>query len=200
MVVFGMPASMVVASTVVGVVFAVFGTVWLIVAALFLYDITVATGQFEVMKASVARLSADRRLQAVLVAFCFGALIEGAAGFGAPVAISAAFLVGLGFHPFQAALLCLIANTAPVAWGAIGTPILTLSSVTGLDVNALSATSGRILPPISLIIPFWLVCAMAGWRAAVAVWPALLAVGGAFAGVQFAWSNYVGFELVDLVS
>ena len=136
---------MIVASMAVGVVFALFRIVWLIVAAVFLYDITVATGQFEVMKASVARLSADRRLQAVLVAFCFGAFIEGAAGFGAPVAISAAFLVGLGFQPFEAALLCLIANTAPVAWGGIGTPILTLSKVTGLDVHALSATVGQDL-------------------------------------------------------
>ena len=117
-------------------VFALFRIVWLIVAAVFLYDIAVATGQFDVMKASIARLSGDRRLQAVLVAFSFGAFIEGAAGFGAPVAISAAFLVGLGFEPFQAALLCLIANTAPVAWGAIGTPIRTLSTVTGLDVEA----------------------------------------------------------------
>ena len=148
------------ASVAVGVVFASIRIVWLIVAAVFLYDITVETGQFEVMKASVARLSADRRLQAVLVAFCFGAFIEGAAGFGAPVAISAAFLVGLGFQPFQAALLCLIANTAPVAWGGIGIPILTLSKVTGLDVHALSATSGRILPILSLVIPFWLVATM----------------------------------------
>ena len=129
-----------------GLLFAAFRIVWLIVAAVFLYDIAVATGQFDVMKASIARLSGDRRIQAVLVAFSFGAFIEGAAGFGAPVAISAAFLVGLGFRPFQAALLCLIANTAPVAWGAIGTPIRTLAAMTGLDVEALSATSGRILP------------------------------------------------------
>ncbi|MDR3632780.1 MAG: L-lactate permease [Isosphaeraceae bacterium] len=197
---FHMPAHLVVASAGVGVVFALFRIVWLIVAAVFLYDITVATGQFEVMKASIARLSGDRRLQAVLVAFSFGAFIEGAAGFGAPVAISAAFLVGLGFRPFQAALLCLIANTAPVAWGAIGTPILTLSTVTSLDVEALSATSGRILPFMSLLIPFWLVRTLAGWRAMWEVWPALLVVGGTFAGIQFFWSNYVGFELVDIVS
>lgn len=198
--VFRMPVDLVLASAGVGVVFAVFRIIWLILAAVFLYDLAVQTGQFEVMKASIARLSGDRRVQAVLVAFSFGAFIEGAAGFGAPVAISAAFLVGLGFRPFQAALLCLIANTAPVAWGAIGTPILTLSKVTELNVEALSATSGRILPPLSLLIPFWLVCTMAGWRATVAVWPALLAVGGTFAGVQFFWSNYVGFELVDIVS
>ncbi len=198
--IFGMPVHLIVASAAVGVVFAVFRIIWLIVAAVFLYDLAVQTGQFDVMKASIARLSGDRRIQAVLVAFSFGAFIEGAAGFGAPVAISAAFLVGLGFRPFQAALLCLIANTAPVAWGAIGTPILTLSSVTGLDVNALSATSGRILPILSMLIPFWLVCTMAGWRATIAIWPALLAVGGTFAGVQFVWSNFVGFELVDIVS
>jgi lactate permease len=197
---FGMPVRLVAASAGVGVVFALFRIVWLIVAAVFLYDITVATGQFAVMKASIARLSGDRRLQAVLVAFSFGALMEGAAGFGAPVAISAAFLVGLGFRPFQAALLCLIANTAPVAWGGIGTPLRTLSAVTGLDVEALSATSGRILPLMSLLIPFWLVRTLAGWRAMWQVWPALLAVGGTFAGVQFAWSNFVGFELVDIVS
>jgi len=198
--VFGMPATMIAAAALVGVVFALLRIVWLIVAAVFLYDITVATGQFEIMKASVARLSADRRLQAVLVAFCFGAFIEGAAGFGAPVAISAAFLVGLGFEPFEAALLCLIANTAPVAWGGIGTPILTLSKVTGLDVHALSAASGRILPIMSLVIPFWLVCAMTSWRETAAVWFPLTVIGGTFASVQFIWSNYVGFELVDIVA
>ena len=198
--VFGMPAGMAFAAAGHGLVFAAFRIVWLIVAAVFLYDIAVATGQFDVMKASIARLSGDRRVQAVLVAFSFGAFLEGAAGFGAPVAISAAFLVGLGFKPFQAALLCLIANTAPVAWGAIGTPIRTLAGVTGIDVEALSMTSGRILPPLALILPFWLVRSMVPWRATLAVWPALLAVGGAFAGTQFAWSNFVGFELVDLAS
>jgi lactate permease len=198
--VFGMPARMIAASAFVGVVFAVLRIIWLIVAAVFLYDISVVTGQFDVMRGSIASLSSDRRLQAVLVAFCFGALLEGAAGFGAPVAISAAFLVGLGFQPFQAALLCLIANTAPVAWGGIGTPILTLSKVTGLDVAALSATSGRILPIMSLIIPFWLVRTMTSWRATFEVWFPLLVISGTFATVQFLWSNFVGFELVDIVS
>jgi lactate permease len=135
-----------------------------------------------------------------LVAFCFGAFIEGAAGFGAPVAISAAFLVGLGFRPFQAGLLCLIANTAPVAWGSIGIPIYTLSNVTGLDVHALSATCGRILPFMSLLIPFWLVRSMTGWRNTLAVWFPLAVMGGSFAIVQFLWSNYVGHELVDIVA
>jgi lactate permease len=197
---FGMPAPMVFASVAVGLVFALLRIVWLIVAAVFLYEITVATGQFEIMKASVAQLSADRRIQAVLVAFCFGAFIEGAAGFGAPVAISAAFLVGLGFNPFKAAVLCLIANTAPVAWGSIGTPILTLSKVTGLDVQALSATSGRILPLLSIVIPFWLVRVMTSWRETFVVWVPLAAIGGTFAAVQFLWSNFVGFELVDIVA
>jgi lactate permease len=198
--VFGMPAPLALQAVHYGVMFALFRIVWLIVAAVFLYDLAVATGQFEIMKRSIAQLSGDRRVQAILVAFSFGAFIEGAAGFGAPVAISAAFLVGLGFRPFQAALLCLIANTAPVAWGAIGTPIRTLASVTSLDVEALSATSGRILPLLSLIVPVWLVKTMTTWRHTLAVWPALLAVGGSFAAAQFLWSNYVGFELVDIVS
>ncbi len=198
--VFGIPADLAAMAALQGVGFALFRIIWLIVAAVFLYDIAVVTGQFEIMKASVARLSGDRRVQAVLVAFAFGAFIEGAAGFGAPVAISAAFLVGLGFEPFQAALLCLIANTAPVAWGAIGTPIKTLAGVTSLNVEALSATAGRILPPLSFLIPFWLVCTMSGWRATLAVWPALVVVGGAFAGSQFVWSNFVGVDLVDILS
>ncbi len=198
--IFQMPARMIFASAMVGLVFAAFRVVWLIVAAVFLYDIAVTTGQFEVMKASVARLSGDRRLQAVLIAFSFGAFIEGAAGFGAPVAISAAFLVGLGFRPFQAALLCLIANTAPVAWGGIGTPLRTLSAVTGLEVEALSATCGRILPLLSVLIPFWLVRTMTGWRHTLEVWLPLTVIGGTFAAVQFLWSNLVGFELVDIAA
>ncbi|MEO6808797.1 MAG: L-lactate permease, partial [Isosphaeraceae bacterium] len=197
---FGMPADRAAAAVGYGMVFALFRIVWLILAAVYLYDLAVSAGQFDVMKASIARLSGDRRLQAILVAFSFGAFIEGAAGFGAPVAISAAFLVGLGFRPFQAALLCLIANTAPVAWGAIGTPIKTLGGVTGLEVEALSAMIGRILPVLSFIIPFWLVRTMVGWRETFAVWPALLTVGGTFAVVQYLWSNFVGVDLVDIAS
>ncbi len=197
---FGMPPDLVVASAGVGVVFALFRIVWLILAAIFLYDLAVMTGQFDVMKASIARLSGDRRVQAVLVAFSFGAFLEGAAGFGAPVAISAAFLVGLGFEPFKAALLCLIANTAPVAWGALGVPVKTLSVVTDIDVEVISATVGRILLLMPLVIPFWLVMTMVGWRATRPVWPALLVVGGTFAAVQFLWSNFVGYELVDIIS
>lgn len=198
--VFGMPADMVLAGAGVGMVFALFRIVWLITAAVFLYNIAVDTGQFEVMKASIAGLSGDRRIQAILVAFSFGAFIEGAAGFGAPVAISAAFLVGLGFRPLQAAILCLVANTAPVAWGAIGTPIRALGEVSGLEPELLSATAGRILPLLSLIVPCWLVRMMVGWRETLAVWPALLTMGGSFAAAQFAWSNFVGYELVDIIS
>lgn len=197
---FGMPGAMVLAAVEVGVVFALFRIILLIVAAVFLYDLVVMTGQFDVMKASIAGLSPDRRLQAVLVAFSFGAFIEGCAGFGAPVAISAAFLVGLGFHPFQAAVLCLLANTAPVAWGSLGIPLRTLAAVTGMDGHELSATAGRILPWLSIVIPFWLVAVMAGLRGALAVWPALAVIGGSFAAVQFLWSNFVGFELVDIAS
>ncbi|HMB04072.1 MAG TPA: L-lactate permease [Isosphaeraceae bacterium] len=197
---FGMPIDLVVASAGVGVVFALFRIIWLILAAIFLYDLAVVTGQFDVMRASIARLSGDRRVQAVLVAFSFGAFLEGAAGFGAPVAISAAFLVGLGFEPFRAAILCLIANTAPVAWGALGVPIKTLSVVTDIDVEAISATVGRILLLMPLVIPIWLVVTMVGWRATLPVWPALLVVGGSFAVAQFLWSNFVGYELVDIIS
>jgi lactate permease len=197
---FGMPAPLVAAAAAYGLVFALFRIVWLIVAAVFLYNVAVESGQFEVMKASIARLSPDRRIQAVLVAFCFGAFLEGAAGFGAPVAITAAFLTGLGFHPFTAALLCLVANTAPVAWGSVGIPLKTLGGVTGLDVEALSATAGRILPPLSLLIPLWLVRLMVPWRQTLQVAPFLLAVGGTFAAVQCAWSNLVGVDLVDLAS
>ena len=197
---FGMPAAMVLAGVEVGVVFALFRIIWLIVAAVFLYDLVVLTGQFEVMKASIAGLSPDRRLQAVLVAFSFGAFIEGCAGFGAPVAISAAFLVGLGFRPFQAAVLCLVANTAPVAWGSLGIPLRTLGAVTGMDAHVLSVTTGRILPWLSAVIPFWLVVILAGLGGALEVWPALAVIGGSFAAAQFLWSNYVGFELVDIAS
>ena len=196
-----MPAAMVLSSVGVGLVFALLRIVWLIVAAVFLYEITVATGQFEIMKASVARLSADRRLQAVLVAFCFGAFIEGAAGFGAPVAISAAFLVGLGFDPFKAALLVLDRQHGTRGLGKHRHSHPARSStVTGLDVEALSATSGRILPFLSLMIPFWLVRVMTSWRETLAVWVPLAIIGGTFAAVQFLWSNFVGFELVDIVA
>jgi lactate permease len=189
----------VLASTVYGAAFGLFPIGWIVVAAIFLYSLTVHSGQFEIVKRSVLALSEDRRLQALLIAFSFGAFIEGAAGFGTPVAISSALLVGAGFKPLNAAGLALLANTAPVAFGALGTPITTLSRVTGLDELQLSAMAGRQLPWFSLIVPAWLLCVMCGWRGMVGVWPAVLVCGGSFAAVQFAVSNYHGPWLVDVV-
>jgi lactate permease len=173
---------------------------WIVVAAIFLYNLTVQTGRFEIMKRSLLGLSDDRRIQALLIAFCFGAFIEGAAGFGTPVAISAALLAGAGFTPLRAATLSLLANTAPVAFGALGTPIIMLARVTGLEEAQLSAMAGRQLPFFSLLVPAWLVTTMAGWRGALAVWPALLVCGGSFATVQFLVANYHGPWLVDVVA
>lgn len=198
--VFGMPAPMVGAAGLLGVIFGLFRIAWIIVASIFLYNVAVETGQFQVMKDSIATLSSDKRLQLILIAFCFGAFLEGTGGGGAPVAIAGAFLIGLGFPPFQAATLCLIANTAPVAWGGVGNPIRVLAGVTGLPEMTLSAMTGRILPPLSLILPLWLVRSMVGWRETMAVWPALLVSGLSFALMQFYWSNYVDNSLVDVVS
>ena len=198
--VFGMPARLAVVSFAYGVCFGLLKIVWIVVAAVYLYDIAVDTGQFEIMKQSVAAITQDRRLQLLLVAFCFGAFIEGAAGFGAPVAIAGAFMIGLGFEPFHAAALNLIANTAPVAWGAIGTPIHTLAVVSALPESDLNAMVGRILPILSAIVPFWLVRAMVSWAETFEVLPAILVVGLSFAGTQFFWSNYMDSNLVDIVS
>src|SRR5512142_19587 len=200
MVVFGMPGRMATAAFGYGVAFGVLKIAWIVVAAVYLYDITVETGQFEIMKESVAGITADRRLQLLLVAFCFGAFIEGAAGFGAPVAIAGAFMIGLGFKPFHAAALNLIANTAPVAWGAIGTPVHTLALVTALPESDLNAMIGRILPFTAVIVPFWLVRAMVGWSETFEVMPAILVVGGSFAATQYFWSNHVDSNLVDIAS
>ena len=197
--VYGMPVSAAAATAVYGAAYGLFPIGWIILNAVFLYNLTVETGQFEVVKGSVARLSADRRIQALLVAFSFGAFIEGAAGFGTPVAITAALLMGLGFTPLYAAGLSLIANTAPVAYGAIGTPILTLAAVTGIPSDLLSAMAGRQLPIVSVIVPAWLVVTMSGWRGLKGAWPAVLVSGGSFAIVQFLWSNFVGPELVDII-
>jgi lactate permease len=197
---FGMPASLATTSFAYGVAFGLLKIVWIVVAAVFLYDITVDTGQFEIMKQSVAAITPDRRLQTLLVAFCFGAFIEGAAGFGAPVAIAGAFMIGLGFKPFQAAVLNLIANTAPVAWGAIGTPVHTLALVTALPESDLSAMIGRILPITAIIVPFWLVRALVGWSETFEILPAILVVGVSFAGTQYFWSNYMDSNLVDIAS
>ena len=196
--VFGMPASLAGMSFLYGVGFGVLKIAWIVLAAVYLYDISVFTGQFEIMKESVAGITADRRLQLLLVAFCFGAFIEGAAGFGAPVAIAGAFMIGLGFKPFHAAALNLIANTSPVAWGAIGTPVHTLAAVSGLPESDLSAMIGRILPITGIIVPFWLVRAMVGWAETLEVLPAILVVGASFSLTQYLWSNHVDSNLVDI--
>ena len=197
---FKMPPALAAISFAYGVAFGALKIAWIVLAAVFLYDISVEAGQFEIMKESIAGITPDRRLQVLLVAFCFGAFIEGAAGFGAPVAIAGAFMIGLGFKPFHAAALNLIANTAPVAWGAIGTPVHTLAAVTALPESDLSATIGRILPLTAVIVPFWLVRTMVGWRETFEVFPAILVVGGSFALTQFLWSNYVDSNLVDIMA
>jgi lactate permease len=196
---FKMPPALAALSFGYGVAFGVLKIAWIVLAAVYLYDISVDAGQFEIMKESIAGITADRRLQVLLVAFCFGAFIEGAAGFGAPVAIAGAFMIGLGFKPFHAAALNLIANTAPVAWGAIGTPVHTLAAVTALPESDLNAMIGRILPFAAIIVPFWLVKTMVSWRETFEVFPAIAVVGGSFALTQFLWSNYVDSNLVDIM-
>jgi len=196
---FGMPANAAFASAGMGACFGLLPIGWIVLAAVFLFHLTVRTGQFDVVKRSVAALSPDRRMQALLIAFCFGSFIEGAAGFGTPVAISAALLIGLGFSPLYAAGLALIANTSPVAFGALGTPITTLAKVAGIDEMLLSQMAGRQLPLFSLIVPAWLVAIMSGWRGLVGCWPAVLVCGGSFAGLQFAMANFHGPTLVDVV-
>src|SRR6188472_3293416 len=196
--IFGMPLQIAGATALYGAAYGFLPIGWIVLNAVFLYNLTVHTGQFDIVKGSVGRLSNDRRIQALLVAFSFGAFIEGASGFGTPVAICSALLIGLGFTPLYAAGLSLIANTAPVAFGAIGTPILTLAAVTGISAQTLGAMAGRQLPFVSLLVPAWLVVTMSGWRGLRGVWPAVVVCGGTFAAVQYLWSNYVGPELVDI--
>src|SRR5258708_38741816 len=195
---FKMPPGLAAISFAFGVAFGVLKIAWIVLAAVYLYDISVATGQFEIMKESVARITPDRRLQVLLVAFCFGAFIEGAAGFGAPVAIAGAFMIGLGFKPFHAAALNLIANTAPVAWGRVGNRIHSLAAVTALPESDLNAMIGRILPLTAVIVPFWLVRAMVGWEETFEALPAILVTGISFGITQFLWSNYMDSSLVDI--
>ncbi len=199
-VVFRMPAMLISEATLLGFVFGFLRIAWIIIASIFLYHIAVETGQFQIMKESIATLSSDQRIQVILIAFCFGAFLEGTGGGGAPVAIAGAFLIGLGFPPFQAAVLCLLANTAPVAWGGVGNPIRVLGLVTSLPEHELNAMVGRILPPFSLILPLWLVRSMVDWKRTWEVWPALLVSGASFAGMQFYWSNYQESGLVDIIA
>jgi len=195
--VYGMPVQLTLASAGYGAAFGLFPIGWIVLNAIFIYSLSVETGGFKVLQDRMSGLSHDRRIQALMIAFSFGAFIEGFAGFGAPVAITGALMIGLGFRPLEAAKLALIGNTAPVAFGSVGIPIITLAKVTGLDESALSAMVGRQLPFFSLIVPFWLVAAQAGWRGMLGVWPACLVTGASFAGVQFLVSNYHGPYLVD---
>jgi lactate permease len=195
-----MPAQLAVTSMFFGAAFGIFPIAWIVFSSIMLYRLAVDTGKFEVIKSSIGGLTDDRRLQAMFIAFSFGAFIEGAAGFGAPVAVSGAMLAGLGFNPFYAAGICLLANTAPVAFGSIGTPVITLANVTGLPALALSAMIGRLCAMLSVIIPGYLIVVMVGGKKALEVLPAIIACGVSFAGMQLLVSNTLGPELTDIMS
>src|SRR5438876_5042163 len=195
-----MPAGMGARTAVYGACYGLFPIGWIILNVIFMYDMNCASGRFKVLQESLMGITQDRRLQLLLIAFAFGAFFEGAAGFGTPVAVTAAILLGLGFHPLEASGLSLIANTAPVAFGALGTPIIALQAVTGLDLRALSSMAGRILPVFSVLVPFWLIWAFAGFRGMLEVWPAVLIAGVCFAVPQFLISNFHGPWLVDVVA
>ena len=196
--IFTMPAAMSIRASLLGVVIGFFPIGWIVLNVIFLYRITVETGRFELLQRAIGGVTTDRRLQLLLIAFAFGAFFEGASGFGTPVAITGAVLIGLGFSPLAASGLSLIANTAPVAYGALGTPIQGLASVTGLDPFVLGAMVGRQLPFFSLIVPFWLIWAFAGWRGMMAIWPAVLVTGVSFAVPQFVISNFINPWIVDI--
>ena len=196
--VYHMPIPMVGLAFTQGALFGIFPVCWSIITAMFLYNITVETGRFDNIRNSIAGLSSDHRLQAVLIGFAFGAFLEGAAGGGTPVAICAAMLVGLGFSPFLAACLCLIANTSPVAYGGFGTPIMTLNGATGLDPQTLSKMAGNQLPLLSCIVPLWLVRCMCNWKETLEVMPAILVSGGSFAATQFFFAHSKNFPLTDI--
>ncbi|MEY4376951.1 MAG: hypothetical protein RJB26_1501, partial [Pseudomonadota bacterium] len=198
--VYGMPGSMAASAALLGALTGLLPIGWIVLNILFLHQLTERDGSFRVLQRSIAGLTADGRLQLLLIAFAFGAFFEGAAGFGTPVAVTAALLIGLGFTPLAASGLSLIANTAPVAYGALGTPILTLAKTHGYDAMAVSAMVGRQLPFFSVLVPFWLLLAFCGWRGTRAVWPAALVAGVAFAVPQFLVSNYIGPELVDVIA
>jgi lactate permease len=195
-----MPAGLVAGAITYGAAFGLFPIGWVVFSAILLYRITLESGKFEVLKDSIGHLTSDSRLQALLIAFAFGAFIEGAAGFGTPVAVAAAMLTGLGFEPFYAAAICLLANTAPVAFGSIGIPITTLAVTTGLPLERLSAGVGRICAPVSLFVPAYLIAVMSGWKGLKGVLPAAAACGIAFAGTQFLVSNFMGPQLTDILA
>jgi lactate permease len=197
---YNMPVNLAFISTIYGAAYGLFPIAWIVFTSIMLYRLAVDTGKFEIIKDSVGGLTDDRRLQAMFIAFSFGAFIEGAAGFGAPVAVSGAMLAGLGFNPFYAAGICLLANTAPVAFGSIGIPVTTLANVTGLPEMALSAMVGRLCAMISVLIPGYLIVVMAGPKRALEILPAIIACGLSFAGMQFYVSNYLGPGLTDIMS
>src|SRR5579864_8511429 len=197
-VIFTMPADMSLRATVLGAVTGFFPIGWIVLNVIFLYRLTVAKGAFEILQTTIGGVTPDRRLQLLLIAFSFGAFFEGASGFGTPVAVTGAILIGLGFSPLAASGLSLIANTAPVAYGALGTPIAGLAGVTGIDPFLLGAMVGRQLPFFSLIVPFWLIWAFAGWRGMLEIWPAILVCGVSFAIPQFLISNFVNPWIVDI--
>ncbi|MES2601686.1 MAG: L-lactate permease [Pseudomonadota bacterium] len=196
--IFTMPAGMSIRASLLGVVVGFFPIGWIVLNVIFLYRITVETGRFELLQRAIGGVTTDRRLQLLLIAFSFGAFFEGASGFGTPVAITGAVLIGLGFSPLAASGLSLIANTAPVAYGALGTPIQGLASVTGFDPYVLGAMVGRQLPFFSLLVPFWVIWAFAGWRGMMQVWPAILVTAVSFAVPQFVISNYINPWIVDI--
>src|ERR1700736_1867198 len=195
---FTMPAGLSVRASVLGVVTGFFPIGWIVLNVIFLYRLTVEKGVFETLQTTIGGVTTDRRLQLLLIAFSFGAFFEGGSGFGTPVAVTGAILIGLGFSPLAASGLSLIANTAPVAYGALGTPIAGLASVTGSDPYLLGAMVGRQLPFFSLIVPFWLIWAFAGWRGMMAIWPAILVCGVSFAVPQFLISNFINPWIVDI--
>lgn len=197
---FGMPTAMATKAAFLGALTGLFPIGWIVLNVIFLHQLTTQNGSFRVLQESIAGITEDRRLQLLLIAFAFGAFFEGAAGFGTPVAVTAALLIGLGFSPLAASGLSLIANTAPVAYGALGTPIITLAKVHGYDVYEISAMVGRQLPFFSVLVPFWLIWAFAGWRGMKEIWPAILVTGVSFAIPQFLVSNFIGPELVDIIA
>ncbi len=198
--VYRMPAGILLSSVAYGAAFGLFPIGWIVFWAIILYRITVSTGKFEIIKSSIGSLTEDRRLQGLLIAFAFGAFVEGCAGFGTPVAVAAAMMAGLGFSPFYAAGICLLANTAPVAFGSIGIPVITLAGITGLDLAKLSGAVGRICAPVSLIVPAYLMVVMSGWNGFRGVAPAALLCGASFASAQYLVSNHVGPQLTDIMS
>src|SRR5579863_4241199 len=197
---FHMPARLAAATAVYGAGYGLFPIGWIVLNVIFMYQLTVESGQFNILQHSLTGITQDRRLQLLLIAFCFGAFFEGAAGFGTPVAVTAALLIGLGFKPLQASGLSLIANTAPVAFGALGTPIIALAKVTGFSEITLGAMAGRILTPFCILVPFWLICAFVGWSAMWEIWPAILVAGVSFAIPQYFMANYHGPWLVNIVA